>query len=350
MDVVTVKGSISPDELGITAAHEHMYIDIEKAWLLQSADPYKRTFIDKPVTIDILGMLHRNPLICRDNLRYRDDALALAEATDFKSLGGKTIVDATNKYMGRKPQGLRKISEITGLNVVASTGFYLEPAHPPYVATRPVDEIAAEMVEEITRGMDGTEIKAGIIGELGTSLRTTPNEKKVLEASARAHLETKVPVWIHTERPGREGMKLLDILQKNDVDLTKVVIGHCSDGLATPKGMDIGYQEGLADRGAYLAYDTFGHEEYTDEGWGSEPVVMARDSDLVNAIVQLVKDGYLSQILLSTDVCFKIHLKSYGGWGIGHILRNVVPMLKRSGLDQKQVEALLADNPRKLFS
>jgi phosphotriesterase-related protein len=347
---MTVKGPISPSELGLTSPHEHLFIDIEKPWLFIPGDPYKRAILDKPVTMDILGILRMNPLVCRDNLKFVDDKLALVEARDFRDAGGKTIVDVTNKYMGRNPQGLRRVSEAAGLNIVASTGFYIEPSHPPYVKKKNVDDLAAEMIEELTQGIDGAGIRAGLIGEIGTSIKVSPDEAKVLQASAKAHMESKAPIYVHVELSGRDGIRILDILERSDADLSKVVIGHCSDALATPRGMDVGYQEAMADRGAYLGYDTFGHEEYTDQGWGGQSVVMARDSELVAAIARLVRDGYLHHILMSTDVCFKIHLRSFGGWGVSHILRDIVPMLKRQGVSQEEVDTILIDNPRNLFS
>jgi phosphotriesterase-related protein len=352
MKVMTVTGPIPSDKLGMTNVHEHILLDLEKVWLYdKSVNPYKRAILDSPVTMDILGILRRDPTICRDNLRLDDDELALKEVAEFKKAGGQTIIDATNKYMGRKAASLKRISESAGLNIIASTGYYIEAARPDSVRTLSIDELADTMIDELTHGMDNTDIKAGMIGEIGTSLRTAPNDLKVWKASAKAHLETGVPIYFHTERPGKEGMLILDTLEKSDVDLGKVVIGHCSDGIGIPKGMDIGYQEAIADRGAYLGYDNFGQEEYYDEGGkmiGGEAVV-TRDIDKVNGIVQLVKDGYLPHILLSCDVCWKMHLKTYGGYGFDHVLRNIVPSLKRNGLTQEEVNGLLIDNPRKLF-
>lgn len=49
------------------------------------------------------------------------------EINNFISLGGRTIVDATgSESIGRDAQALREVALKTGLNIVASSGPYLE--------------------------------------------------------------------------------------------------------------------------------------------------------------------------------------------------------------------------------
>ncbi len=82
----------------------------------------------------------------------------------------------------------------TGINVVACTGYYQDAFFPGHVATRSVQELAQEMVDEIEQGIDGTELKAGIIVEIGSSEgKITPLEEKVFIAAALAHNQTGRP-------------------------------------------------------------------------------------------------------------------------------------------------------------
>ncbi len=49
------------------------------------------------------------------------------EINNFMSLGGRTIVDATgSESIGRDASALREVALKTGLNIVASSGPYLE--------------------------------------------------------------------------------------------------------------------------------------------------------------------------------------------------------------------------------
>ena len=102
--------------------------------------------------------------------------------------GGGTLVDVTPRNVGRRPELLREVAARTGLHVVMSTGWYREPWYEPVVARSSVDECAALLVEEIRSGVPGTDIRAGIIGEMGTDdAWLTPIEERGFRAAARAH-------------------------------------------------------------------------------------------------------------------------------------------------------------------
>ena len=206
----TVTGDVDADELGPTTMHEHIFGDFtvwqedpkETASLAAVAvDPNAR------VEMGILGVIHRNPVVIRDNLRIGDDEdLAVAEVRKFADAGGDCLVEVTCcgdlaadgvTNMGRNAPGLRRVAEQTTLKIVAGTGFYLEGTHPDYVRTDSIDELAARMTRDISEGIADTDIRAGIIGEIGTST-FTEREQKVLHACARAHLATGAVISLHT--------------------------------------------------------------------------------------------------------------------------------------------------------
>lgn len=61
-----------------------------------------------------------------------------------------------------------------------------------------MEQLAQEMVDEIVIGIDGTELKAGIIAEIGSSEGViTPLEEGVYRRGA-AHIETGRPISTHT--------------------------------------------------------------------------------------------------------------------------------------------------------
>lgn len=155
-------------------------------------DPTGYTRVHEHLHIDLSGF--KNNLDCR--LDQYD--LICQEMKDLRALGVSNIIEMTNRYMGRNPQFMLDLMRDTGINVMASTGYYRDAFFPEHVAARSVEQLAQEMVDEIVIGIDGTELKAGIIAEIGSSEGViTPLEEKVFIA-ARAHIETGRPISTHT--------------------------------------------------------------------------------------------------------------------------------------------------------
>jgi len=223
-------------------------------------------------------------------------------------------------------------------------GYYVEGSHSPDVATKSTDQIAEDIEKDIIDGVDDTLIHAGIIGEIGTSFPITPNEEKVLRASARAHLKTGIPMSIHLWEFEKGAMKVLDILEKEKVDLRHVALCHMNPHL--PDHFD--YHQQIAERGAYLEFDEFGNESYFrhKEFHRSLPC----DYEYALALARLLEAGYLNQLLVSQDVCYKINLARYGGYGYGHILRNIKPILKDLGLTEDEINTILLTNPKRMLT
>jgi phosphotriesterase-related protein len=252
--------------------------------------------------------------------------------------------ETTSREIGRDPVSLKKISESTGLNIIAGCGYYTQDTHPPNMDEKTVREIEEEIVSEIRTGMDKTDVRAGVIGELGTSNTIYPNEKKVLTAAAFAQRETGAGIIVHTYPWGQTGLEALDILSENGVDLKKVCINHVDVVIDTE------YCKRLGDTGAYFEFDDFGKEYYIDKEYrGFAGGVFARDIERVRALRVLIDSGYLSNIFITGDVCLKTLLHEYGGWGYDHILTHVVPMMLEEGITSEQIDVILRENPIKFL-
>ena len=46
----------------------------------------------------------------------------------------------------------------------------------------------------------------------------------------------------------------------------------------------------------------------------------------------------------------KIQLTKYGGNGYGHILRNIVPIMRRKGMTEEQIHTILVENPARMLT
>jgi phosphotriesterase-related protein len=346
VEVVTVNGVLPPGELGVTLCHEHVLIDLRCVLKIPKLIS-KMRLVDSPVTIDILADLKQDPHVCRDNLLLSDIDEAIQELMRFKMMGGKSIVDMTTPEIGRDPAALRAIAIATGLNIICGTGWYLENSYPAHVKNGSVEELSEIMVRELTEGIDETGIRAGVIGELGTGLELAENERKVMRAGARAQAKTGAPLTIHTWHPlpsVKEANKYLDIIVKEGVDLSKVYLSHMDQTCA-----DVEYHKSIIEKyGVVLSYDCFGFETPC-EGFcpgGTHP----SDTERVRAVVELLRAGYEKNLVLAQDVCMKTQRRKYGGYGYAHVLENISRDLKHRGISEKQIGAMLVDNPKRILA
>jgi phosphotriesterase-related protein len=207
---------------------------------------------------------------------------------------------------------------------------------------RSVNELADEMISAIQVGLEGTEVKAGIIGEIGISHPFAESEKKVLRAAGHAQKSTGVAVTVHLPWRGKHGLEVVDILESEGVDPKKMIIDHMDD----MEDMSFEYHKAIAERDVYLEFDCFGQEDYVE----SENFVHPRDTERVLAVKRLVDIGYVGNILLSQDVCLKTYTRTYGGYGYDHIQRTIAPMMKQIGLTESEIEHMMIENPARALA
>jgi hypothetical protein len=59
----------------------------------------------------------------------------------------------------------------------------------------------------------------------------------------------------------------------------------------------------------------------------------------------LIEAGYRDQPVIAHAICFKTCLLKYGGDGYEPILKNVVPVMRRKGMSEDDIAAILVYNP-----
>ena len=226
---------------------------------------------------------------------------------------------------------------MTGLNIIAGCGYYVDVSHPKDMPTRSVESLAEEMIADIKQGIAGTDVRAGIIGEIGTSQPVTDSEEKVLRAAAHAQKNTGAAISVHFHWRGRQAPRVLRLLESESVDPGRVILGH-QDDIENP-GLE--YYVSIAQHGAFVAFDCFGDENYADE----VGLVHARDIQRAEFVEHMIDAGFVDNILLSHDVAYKTHLRSFGGHGYGHLLRTIVPMLRKLSVTDSEIKRMMVDNP-----
>ena len=337
--VMTVLGPVAASELGITLMHEHLLNDC-RCWWHRPLEPARMRLACEPVNAGILGELRMDPFVNLDNCALQDERLAVAELSQAVELGCRTVVDPTCTGIGRNPLALRRIAQDTGINVVMGAGYYLEASHPPDFAALSEDAIADRIVRDADAGVDGTDVRIGLIGEIGVSGDFTPAEQKSLRGAARAARRTGLALMMHLPGWFRHGHRVLDMIEQEGADLRHTVLCHMN-----PSFGDTAYQISLARRGAFLEYDMIG----MDYWYADQSVQCPSDDENARAIAGLIEAGLLDRLLLSQDVFLKMMLTRYGGFGYGYILRHFIPRLRRHGVAEAAIETMLIGNPRDVF-
>jgi phosphotriesterase-related protein len=300
---VTVDGPVTGDELGFVLPHEHLTIDTTDMNVIAGPHPP-----GSKITMDKIGQIRRWPRSIAENALLDDDAAVIRDLKQFASVGGRTLVDVTPIGMGRDFARYRAMADASGVNIIASTGYYLSYGHRGRVAGRAVSELAEEFVTELIEGTDGT--RCGVIGEIGMSKEPEPDEWKVLEASLAASRETGAPVWIHVS--GLQPVNpVLDFLEKHASRVDNICICHMDYSLE-----DLTVHRRALSMGVNIELDLFGYPAW-NRSWVFD---MPTDTQRARTLIGLAADGFADQIFVSHDVCMKMQMTTYGGFGYAHIL------------------------------
>jgi phosphotriesterase-related protein len=333
--VLTVTGPIEPAALGETLMHEHIFINFEQPIPEQPKHATEVEISRQKLTLANLWAV-RSGVWNADNDFLGDFDTAYDELMAYKRVGGGTIVEVSNIRLGRDPRALARISRATGLNVVMGAGWYQKRYHPLNMDQLTLEEMTQTIVKDIAQGVDGTSSRSGIIGEIGINGNPlTPNELKSTRASARAARLTGAPMSFHIGGYREEKLTILDIVASEGVPLQRIVMGHSNSLL-----MDLPLARRVLARGVTLEFDWLG-------ALGSPGGFLGPSDDLkvARGIVQLVKQGFVDQIVISHDVCTKLQLQKYGGFGYTYIDEYFLPALRKFGLSEADIHKIMVVNP-----
>ena len=300
-DVQTALGPVAGERLGLTLAHEHLYVG--------SA-----------------GMREAYPHLFDPETEAAHAAAELAEA---REAGVGTIVDVTTPDLGRAPELIREASRRSGVHVVLATGLWLDP--PRMLRDTPAGEFAALFAREIEEGIADTGIRAGVIKVAnGDPPGVGETEERILRGAAEAAARTRVPITTHTG-PYAIGREQMRIFADAGVPPHLVAIGHSFTG-------DLGYLREVLDGGHYLSIDHF--------RWRRDI-----EDEVLAAIAALCAEGRAARLMLSHDHAPEMHaFRPHGPHqppsGFTYVPREVRAKLERLGVAAADLDAMLVEAPR----
>uniref|UniRef100_A0A1B6C6M9 Phosphotriesterase-related protein n=1 Tax=Clastoptera arizonana TaxID=38151 RepID=A0A1B6C6M9_9HEMI len=121
--IQSVKGPLAVGNLGRTLTHEHLQMDFN---VMYSSPPKQlERFFNNKINIENVGFIKQYPYGSRYNLNFNDKEAeegVIEDVQFYKECGGSTIVENTSIGLKRNIPFLVKVSEKTGVNIVAGTG------------------------------------------------------------------------------------------------------------------------------------------------------------------------------------------------------------------------------------
>ncbi|OPA75120.1 hypothetical protein BVG16_21145 [Paenibacillus selenitireducens] len=306
--IQATSGKIPVSEIGYTHSHEHLY-----------------TYATPSIAAE-------KPEMVLDSIDQIGEDINL-----FKAAGGNTIVEMTTIDYGRDVAQLNEIALKYHIHIIAAAGFNSGTFNKDFLENKEIDQVAAQLVDELQRGVGETGIKPGVL-KIGTSMNVIePWEEIGLRAIARAHLKTGVPISTHTQA-GTMAVEQLDLFEDEGVHAANIVLCHLD------QNADFELHRRLVERGAFLSYDSIPKPQYKTE------------QRSIEFIAELAKNELHTQILVGGDFSRKSYFKGYGGSiGFDYILTVFMPKL-RSYLDNNDldgariIEDIFKENPKRAFA
>lgn len=262
-------------------------------------------------------------------------AKAVEKLKEAKEAGVDTVIDVTTFDINRDIRFREEISRQSGMQIVVATGQHLFA--PESLNKRSLDELTDLFVREIERGIDDTDIKAGVIKVASSDAALKPREEKVFRAASRASKATGVPIETHTRARHRGGEKQVEIFEAEGVSPARVSLGHSDDS------DDVTYLLGLAKRGYTLGMDHI----FRGAAQGEKVSWHAR----AEYIKQLIDAGYVTKLFLSNDWVFgDTEREQLNPDGMLFNTRKTIPYLKQIGVSQRDIDIITVENPKRFFA
>jgi phosphotriesterase-related protein len=319
--IETVTGPIDARDLGPTLVHEHLAARDEA---VHAQWPH-------------VGSTKEEPPYAVEPDGIETEAFSAARAA--VELGVESICDPSAMFLGRDVNLMWRVSEATGLRVVAATGIYTYEHLPTFFVTRSPEQIAELFVHDIERGIQGTEIKAAFIKCAADEPGVNENVEKVHRAAAKASVATGAPIMAHSRPASQTALRQIEIFEDEGVDLSRVQIAHTGDT------DDLDYIGRVLEKGVYIGLDRYGLEMF-------QPFDRRQATTLA-----LLERGYAERMFLSADSCATIdwypaeaveQLLAAGlakDWTIRIVPERVLPELRERGMTPEQERTMMVENP-----
>lgn len=337
MSIETVLGPLEPEAITRILPHEHLLSLTPGPWLIGGSS--------SPALED------------EHKINLAVELLRTLEASGFN-----TVFDLSPYgVVGRDEKGanvalLAEISKRSNVHIVLGSAVYLERFSPSWLRNLSRQELSKLFVRDLTEGMGGTSIRAAVLGEQATGLdEISEFERRCMQAACDAHKETGAPIFTHTTH-GSMALEQLEIFGAEGIPFSQVVIGHMD---IQPNAL---YTKQVLESGASVAFDTIGKQFWEfflqpkntpdTEGEFSARYYFRSDESRLDALEQLIRGGFVNQILLSQDLTGAeayMNPSTHGTWGVNYLAASFLPRLKQRDVSEAEIDVMTRINPLRLL-
>jgi len=359
--ITTVRGPIDPSQLGFTSLHEHILVDLAECFRSRYQKILPNTEMpDHPFTVENRSTLRHGIILSSENLRLDDEEAAAGEVADFKAAGGSAIVEtgAPGIRTANDVEAFRRISEKTGVHIVACTGLYAENSWPQRFQGMTQEGFVEYLRQEIAAGIGGSGIFPGQIKVAYEG--STPAADAYVRAAAQVSQESGLSLQIHvglllTAADFRR--TLWPLLLDSDCVPERTVICHVENWLGflplaqivrDPQSIpcDTSLHREVLDKGFNICFTCIGAE------WDMEQLGFAHRPDwfYMAGMLALINEGYAGQMFMGHDVFTRLDTRRGGGEGFTRIHNFVLPTLRQCGVPEDVITKITVDNPARLLA
>lgn len=306
--IQTVKNTLTAKDLGLILPHEHLFTDLRGPL----APDYAQA---EPEAV----------------AQVMEPYLAAAHAA-----GVTALVECSTVGVGRNISVLRHLADLTPIHIIAPTGVYREAFVPPHLREMSIHELASLWIRELTEGIEGTDVRAGLIKISVSDDGPTPLEVRILKAAAAASRQTGAAVASHTAS-GALARRQMEILEAAELDLERFIWVHAN--LEPDPTLHLE----AARRGVCIELDAIGAE------WQSQTA-------MVDYTLALVEAGYAEKILLSHDAGWYDPSQPNGKpreggiRGFTALVDDFIPALQERGVTDDLIRLMTVINPARALA
>ncbi|MGA1838730.1 hypothetical protein VD659_17560 [Herbiconiux sp. 11R-BC] len=327
----TVSGTITPEQLGVTLPHEHLFANGTR---MIPRDGFSTVWAERVDDVERFLAAGGRTLVELSCGELTDHAAPVLWDTDprhqlqNRETGSRSIANVL---------AIKALAEQTGVQVVLGTGHYYDA----YLDHRWFDQtstsrIAEHLIADLVDEIPGTGVRAGVLGEIASDFaHITPREERSFRAAAIASRATGALISTHapTFAVGLAQLELL--IDAEGVDPARIAVGHTD----TVKSLE--YSRALARRGVFVQYDCMMACKIGGE------LVLPELRRRIEHLRALIDEGFAGQLLLSHDVFQRSHQAALGGPGFVFLFEEFAEHAAAAGIEPEVLRQIHTENARR---